>query len=1178
MRVQVAPGAVADATSGTTYNSESLYLCTTLLSIHNNQPRALNSHRKQLPMNSRISESEAPTPARNPTSGGLLVIGSQGNFCEQCGKEYARGWHLDSHVRQCRASKRALSDLLAETRTFWDSRKKRRLEMLQRESEAVPALVGRNEIDAVADDSTIHDPIAKRKPAQPIRLPARYQAIPPAPKGRALMATNSKPDRQEDTSPPIPPQSEPPASFDSNQVTHVSDPDAFGTRKTYQLPRGIDPRKLQQLTPVTSGREPGGPETGENPRSSPRDGKHEGCLGPFPNETSFWLADWYWSSGTKSLRDFQKLLHIMGRPGFSVEGVITNDWKGLFSVLGANKEDLPDDKAKWIKDEGWKLDDVIIDVPFHHKLKKPGIYPYPPAIATPEVSVYGELYSSQEFRKAYDEVQRLPSNLKNEGLERVVVGLMVWSDSTCLTDFGLAKLWPCYVSFGNESKYRRSQPSEGLCHQVAYFETISDEFFDFLKELNLGKLPTKALVTHCNRKVFHKQWSLMLDEELLHAMENGIIILCPDATIRNNGGHGCHRCLVRDTKEDLSKLGAPSDIERKQNLRNGSEDRKSVESAMEEIYSNHFAVDGTKVEALLKPRSLVPVKNAFADLAENHHFDISSALVVDLLHEFEIGRKRLEYEKESRQRLRGPPAAPAFDSLLPEPHNANVMRLLSLCAQWHALVKLRLHNDYTLDLLDYTTSLLGAAIRRFDRNTCSMYDTKELAKEAEARSRREGAGKGKNPAKRPAYLGVYTIKLHFLGDYVESIRRFGTCDSYSTEIGELCHRLPKSWYPRTDRKDYKRQISQIERRQSRLSAIRGNLQSLGSPATGDSPQNTRILDDVEYTVGGDQNTPLELNLAFSVGLGSGRHDWRAEFITKLKQHLLPRIIKALGFNPDTLDSSQWPSVNLKDNRLYGHQLMRISSPAYDPPRRNEDIIHINSPQRNFMLKNHLYTPQSSSIEHPYLYGQALGIFHANVSYVGILPNGTRCYASHRIDLVWVRWYSLHQFGKEFDLDIVQPCPLRERSTLGFIDPATVLRAVHLVPQFSAGELDESDEWGRLLPSWLPSPRRSESIWKYYYINKYVDRDMFMRYQWGMSIGHTYMFAGFPPPSLPSIPSDFDFCILAEREDAPPESTDTTSPLHGDDDPEREDDSHLSDRDPRGSESEESDLEDVGRHA
>ena len=128
---------------------------------------------------------------------------------------------------------------------------------------------------------------------------------------------------------------------------------------------------------------------------------------------------------------------------------------------------------------------------------------------------------------------------------------------------------------------------------------------------------------------------------------------------------------------------------------------------------------------------------------------------------------------------------PAFESLMPEPHNSRLMKLLFIFAQWHALAKLRLHNDHTLSLLDYTTTQLGAHTRKFDRDTCSKIPTKELAKEAEARAWREAKGKGKGgrgAARKPVGLGIFTIKFHFLRDYVSTIRGYGTCDSYSTEI------------------------------------------------------------------------------------------------------------------------------------------------------------------------------------------------------------------------------------------------------------------------------------------------------------------------------------------------------------------------------------------------------------
>ncbi|KAJ2923824.1 hypothetical protein H1R20_g13272, partial [Candolleomyces eurysporus] len=155
----------------------------------------------------------------------------------------------------------------------------------------------------------------------------------------------------------------------------------------------------------------------------------------------------------------------------------------------------------------------------------------------------------------------------------------------------------------------------------------------------------------------------------------------------------------------------------------------------------------------------------------------------------------------------------------------------------------------------------------------------------------------------------------------------------------------------------------------------------------------------------------------------------------------------------------------------------------------------------------------------YLYSQVLGIYHANVSYIGILPDETQRYDSFRLDVVWGQWYeALDRPGKEeFQLDLLRLCPVETPPSLHFIDPADILRAAHLIPQFSLGEVDT------LLPkSCLVMPQESE--WKAYYINRFVDHDMFMRYQYGMSVGHIYMHSLFPRPKLPSIPSDFDYAL------------------------------------------------------
>jgi hypothetical protein len=50
---------------------------------------------------------------------------------------------------------------------------------------------------------------------------------------------------------------------------------------------------------------------------------------------------------------------------------------------------------------------------------------------------------------------------------------MFGSDETVLAQFGTAKLWPLYVSYANESKYRRGKMSLRLVEQLAYLEKVS---------------------------------------------------------------------------------------------------------------------------------------------------------------------------------------------------------------------------------------------------------------------------------------------------------------------------------------------------------------------------------------------------------------------------------------------------------------------------------------------------------------------------------------------------------------------------------------------------------------------------------------------------------------------------------------------------------------------------------
>lgn len=114
-------------------------------------------------------------------------------------------------------------------------------------------------------------------------------------------------------------------------------------------------------------------------------------------------------------------------------------------------------------------------------------------------------------------------------------------------------------------------------------------------------------------------------------------------------------------------------------------------------------------------------------------------------------------------------------------------------ATWHALAKLRIHTDTTVQFLEEETVRLGKQVRKFKDTTCAQYNTGELSKEIAARGRREAAMivKGKKSitksekTKRKKVFNINTPKFHALGAYASVIRHKGTTDNYTTQVVRL---------------------------------------------------------------------------------------------------------------------------------------------------------------------------------------------------------------------------------------------------------------------------------------------------------------------------------------------------------------------------------------------------------
>ena len=85
---------------------------------------------------------------------------------------------------------------------------------------------------------------------------------------------------------------------------------------------------------------------------------------------------------------------------------------------------------------------------------------------------YDKAYTSDAWLRCHDELQLQP-NKPGCKLEKVVLSLMFWSDSTHLMNFGTGKVWPLYMIIENLLKYFCNKLSSGACHHVAYNPLVS---------------------------------------------------------------------------------------------------------------------------------------------------------------------------------------------------------------------------------------------------------------------------------------------------------------------------------------------------------------------------------------------------------------------------------------------------------------------------------------------------------------------------------------------------------------------------------------------------------------------------------------------------------------------------------------------------------------------------------
>ena len=168
-------------------------------------------------------------------------------------------------------------------------------------------------------------------------------------------------------------------------------------------------------------------------------------------------------------------------------------------------------------------------------------------------------------------------------------------------------------------------------------------------------------------------------------------------------------------------------------------------------------------------------------------------------------------------------------------------------------------------------------------------------------------------------------------------------------------------------------------------------------------------------------------------------------------------------------------MNIQHNTIFSHATARFNYTTYDV-RRHYDTINCKNTRRDVMLR------ACDDAQHPFWYARVFGVYHTNV-YFG--RNGH----PERVDFLFVRW-----FGRDPDwkggpaslrLDRIGWVPENDPSgAFGFVDPARVVRACHLIPAFAHGKTTQlvhsSQTWDTSSGDW---------------VNYYVSRSVLVVINW-----------------------------------------------------------------------------------
>lgn len=243
--------------------------------------------------------------------------------------------------------------------------------------------------------------------------------------------------------------------------------------------------------------------------AAPSSADQESYYNPFPTASHFRLMRWFYNgSPSKTLSALDDLVqNVLLASDFKREDLV-----GFRAAREAERLDQSHHtSSRFSADDGWIESRVTIALPaervkhaserdaptfevsglVHRRLihvikaalqesstKQFHIFPYQefwdPSPGSPPERIYSELFTSDSFLTEHRKIRaNCSSQDSGSQVENVIVAITLWSDSTHLTSFGNATLWPIYLYVGNLSKYIRSKPTSNSAHHVAYIPKVS---------------------------------------------------------------------------------------------------------------------------------------------------------------------------------------------------------------------------------------------------------------------------------------------------------------------------------------------------------------------------------------------------------------------------------------------------------------------------------------------------------------------------------------------------------------------------------------------------------------------------------------------------------------------------------------------------------------------------------